>query len=78
MLFRSLYRVDWNLHDAVDVVFDRLLGREELVPFFVDPAQAGIERRGLAGASWARDDYNAVGLVDIRANVVTMTFTEIG
>ena len=58
-------RIDRHLHNAVDVVFDRLLGREELRVDLVDAAKDGVKRRGLARAGRPGHDEDAVRLLDV-------------
>ena len=53
--------VDGHLHDPFDVVFDRILRREELGVDGVDAAQAGVEGGGLAAAGRPGGDDDAVG-----------------
>ena len=53
--------VDGHLHDPFDVVFDRVLGGEQLRVNGVDAAQAGIKGGGLAATGRAGGDDNAVG-----------------
>ena len=60
----SMSGVDLALDDAVDVVFDRVLGGDDLAADVVQFAQGRIERGRLAGAGRAGDDDDAVGLVD--------------
>ena len=62
--------MDGHLHDAVDVVFDRFLGRQQLVLDGVEAPQGGIERGRLAGTGRAGHDDDAVGLVDVLAEVL--------
>ena len=68
--------VDGHLHDAFDVVFDRVLGGEQLGIDRVDPAQAGVKRGGLAAAGRAGDDEDAVGLLDGLGDVIVDVFRE--
>ena len=53
--------VDRHLHDAFDVKFHRVLGRQQLGVNGVDPAQTGIKRGGLAATGRAGDHEDAVG-----------------
>ena len=53
--------IDGHLHDAFDVIFDRVFGGEQFGIDGVDPAQAGIKRGRFAAAGRAGDDENAVG-----------------
>ena len=46
--------VDGHLHDAVDVVLDRVLGGDELVLDRVQLVQGGVERGGLAASRSGR------------------------
>ena len=57
-------RLDLALNDAVDVVFDRVFGGDQLAAGIVQFAQRGIERGGFSRAGGAGDDDDAVGLVD--------------
>ncbi len=62
--------VDWHLDDAVNVIFDRLLGREQLRINLVDAAQNRVERSRLARAGRTRHDENAVWLFDIHRDLL--------
>ena len=57
-------RVDGHLHDAVDVVLDRVLGGDQLVLDRVQLVQRAVERGRLAGAGRTGDQHDAVGLAD--------------
>src|SRR5262249_19039804 len=61
--------VDRALHDAVDLVLDRVLGRDDLVANDVQLVQRRIERGRLAGAGGAGDENDAVGLLNDRAEL---------
>ena len=56
--------VDRHLDDALHVVLDRVLGRDQLVFDAVQLVEGRVERRRLAGAGRAGDQHDAVGLVD--------------
>ena len=56
--------IDRHLHDAFDIVFDGVLGRQQLRVDGVDPAQAGIKRGGFAATGRPGDDHNAIGPLD--------------
>ena len=56
--------VDRDLDDAVDVVFDRVLGREQFCVRFVDLAQAGVKRGRFTRSGGAGDDDDTVGQLD--------------
>ena len=58
-------RIDRHLHNAVDVVFDRLLGREELRVDLVDAAENRVQRSRLARAGRTGHDEDAVRLLDV-------------
>ena len=47
-------RVHLDLDDAVELVLDRVLGRDDLDVDRVDGVERGVERRGLAGSRWVR------------------------
>ena len=68
--------VDGHLHDAFDVIFDRVLGGEELGVNGVDPAQAGIEGGRLAAAGRAGDHDDAVGALDGLGDVIVEVLGE--
>ena len=56
--------MDGHLHNAVDVVFHRVLGCQHLGIDGIHLAQCGVERGRLTRARGAGDHENAVGLVD--------------
>ena len=56
--------VDRHLHDAVDVVLDRVLGGDDLFGNLIELVERRIERRRLAGAGRTGDEHDAVGFVD--------------
>ena len=47
-------RLDVHLVDALNLVLDRILGGEDVEVRLVDPVDARVERRRLAGAGRAR------------------------
>src|SRR4029077_4373410 len=53
--------VDGDLHDAFDVIFDGVLGGQQLRVDGIDAAQARVKGRRFAAAGRARDDHDAVG-----------------
>src|SRR5262249_21467041 len=52
------------LHNAVDVVLDRVLGRDQLVGDLVQLVEGRVECGGFAGPGGAGDQDDAVGLVN--------------
>jgi len=56
--------VDGDLDDTIDVIFDGILGGEELGIDGIDAADGRIEGGGFAGAGGAGDDEDAVGFLD--------------
>src|SRR6185436_12150192 len=56
--------VHLRLADAVDVVLDRILDRQDVARVVVDALECRVQRRGLAGAGRAGDQEDAVRLVD--------------
>ncbi len=60
----ALGDVDVALVDALEFVFDRVLGRDDVDVRLVEVLQAGIKGRRLARARRARDEDDAVRLVD--------------
>ena len=54
--------VDLDLRDVVDVVLDRVLHGDDVLLVAVDLAQAGVQRRALAGPGRAAHDEHAVRL----------------
>src|SRR5262249_20860824 len=61
--------VDLALHQAVDIVFDRVFGGDDLVGDLVELVEGGVKGGGLAGAGGPGDEDDAVGLVDQAAEV---------
>ena len=58
-------RVDLNLVDAVELIFDRVFGRDDLaVGFVLDFDQRAVERGRFAGAGRAGDEHDAVRQVE--------------
>ena len=53
-------RMNLNLVDAVELVFDRVFGRDDLGVFVLDFDQRAVERRRFAGAGRAGDEDDAV------------------
>ena len=53
--------VDGDLHDAFQVVFDRVFGSEQLGVNGVDAPQAGVEGGGFAAAGRPGSDEDAIG-----------------
>ena len=62
--------VDRDLDDAVDVVFDRIFGRDDLGFDVVEFIQRRVERRRLARSGGAGDQHDAVRAMDGLAEVV--------
>src|SRR5439155_26369757 len=57
-------RLDLSLDDPVDVVFYRVLRRDQLGADVVQLAQRGIERGRLTAGGRAGPDHRSVGLLD--------------
>src|SRR5882757_6607550 len=57
-------RVHLRLPDAVDVVLDRILDGHDVLRVVVQALEGGVQSRRLTGAGRARDEQNAVRLVD--------------
>ena len=53
-------RLDLDLVDALELVFDRVLDRQHLAVDGVEFEQGGVERRRLAAAGRAGDQNDAV------------------
>ena len=66
--------VDRHLDDAVDLVFHRVLGCQELGINRVDLSQAGIKGRGFSRAGRAGDDENPVRFLQDLEDVVVDVF----
>ena len=58
-----------DLHDAVDFVFNGVLGGEDLGFHFVHLAQGAVERSGLTGTGRSGDNKDAVRSVDELTNL---------
>ena len=56
--------VDAHLLDAVELVLDRILDRDDVLGDVVDLAQRRVQRRRLARAGRAGDEDRAVGLAE--------------
>jgi hypothetical protein len=61
---RPFFSFTGNLQHPAQLVLDRILDGDDLVPAGVDLGQGGIERRRLAGAGGAGHEDHAVGLAD--------------
>src|ERR1700677_2780006 len=61
--------VDRHLLDALDLILNRLLGREQFRVGGIDAVEAGVKRGRLARAGRAGDDEDAVRLLDDLADV---------
>ena len=53
-----------HLHDTLDIKLHWVFDSQKLDPGFVDPAQTGVESRGLAATRGARHHKNTVRLLD--------------
>ena len=49
---QALFLVNWNLGDAADLIFDRVLDGDDLVLVGLDFVDSGVKRRRLAAAGW--------------------------
>ena len=56
--------VDLDLGDALELVLDRVLDRDDVLLGRVELVQRGVERRRLARAGRAGDEHGAVGLAE--------------
>ena len=70
------FMVDRHLHDSVHIVFDRLLGGEDLGVDVVDAAENGIERGRLPRAGGPRHYDDAVRFLDIHRDLLVHVFGE--
>ena len=68
--------LDLTLNDAVDVVFDRILGGNQLAARIVQLAQGRVKRRRLARTRRARADGDSVGLVNELADRVEIVLAQ--
>jgi hypothetical protein len=62
--------VDGNLHDAIDIILNRILGREQFAIHGVDFLQASVKRGGFSGTGGTGDDENAVRFADRIQNIL--------
>src|ERR1035438_2006079 len=60
--YTTLFRSD--LVDALELVFDRLLNRDDAFMHGIDRAEKSVKRRGFAGTGRAGDEENAVRFDD--------------
>src|SRR5262245_25680817 len=58
------FRVDLDLVDAFELIFDRVFGGDDLDVGCVDLDQGAVERGRFSGAGWAGDEHDAVRQVD--------------
>ena len=56
--------VNLNLVDSIELVFDRVLGRDDLRVFALDLVQGAVERGRFSGTGRARDEDDPVGQAD--------------
>src|SRR5262249_38177915 len=66
----SRFGIHLDLRDVVDLILDRILKRDDVALKPVDLAQAGVERRALAGPRRAANDEHAVRLLDDLVTVI--------
>ena len=71
-----LFGVDLALHQSSNVVFNGILGGEDLYIDRVELIERGVERGGLSRTSRASDDDDAVGLVDHRAHAIEVIIAQ--
>ena len=69
-------RVDLDLGDALQLVLDRVLDRDDVLLGRVELAEGRVERRRLARAGRAGDEHGAVGLVERAAEAVALVVEE--
>src|SRR5439155_14208337 len=66
--------VDWNLGDAVDLIFDGIFDREDLVLLIFDLHQSAIQRGCLAAARRTGNQNHAVRFVDVSPELLHVAF----
>src|SRR5262249_54030328 len=60
-----LLLVDGNLRDAVQLIFNRVFNRDDLVFFVANLVEGRVERGRLTGTGRPRDEHHAVRLRDV-------------
>ena len=65
----TLFLVDRNLGDALELIFDRIFDRDDLVFVVLISLSDGVERRGLTRAGRTRDQHHPVRLFDVAAEL---------